>query len=446
MTKLIAKNVKRALLLFLLVLTASILVSCFTGGSEIIYSKNDLTDNIIGETDLKKDSVSEYLDAWSFPLFSASRLSEVEDIFEDHFYKELPSSYEAASLTAARFIDSYYDKTDLSDKEAVTDALITCYVDVVGDKYSVYRTPEEYDDYSFNMSGNTGGIGVTVTQSEDGLIEVLETTEGGSAAEAGILAGDRICKIDGKTVAELGGYSKATDCITGELDTYVEIGVLRGEEELSFSVIRKVIPQKSVLYAFDEEAGIGYIQIKTFKSNTFEQFREAIDYMEENGARGVIYDLRSNLGGYLSAVEKMLSYIAPKGTTLLTFSNDYSAPYVAKDSHTYLVPSVVLCNGNTASAAEVFTAGIRDVSDMGYFEASIVGTTTRGKGIMQNTYHLSGGASLTLTVAYYNPPSGKNYHEVGIIPDLTVEAVSGTDAQFEAAYDELCRLLQDKAA
>ena len=440
------KNFKRALLLFLLVLTASILVSCFTGGSEIIYSKDDLTDNIIGETDLKKDRVSDYLDAWSFPLFSSSRLNEVEDIFEDYFYKDIPTAYESASLTAARFIDNYYDKTDLTDKEAVTDALITCYVDVVGDKYSIYRTPEEYDDYSFNMSGNTGGIGVTVTQSEEGYIEVLETTESGSAAAAGILAGDLIIKVDGKTVEELGGYSKASECITGELGTYVEIGVLRGEEELSFSVIRKSIPQKSVLYAFDEEERIGYIQIKTFKSNTFDQFREAIDYMEENDARGVIYDLRSNLGGYLSAVEKMLSYIAPKGTTLLTFSNDYSAPYVANDSHTYFIPSVVLCNGNTASAAEVFTAGIRDLSDMGYFEASIVGTTTRGKGIMQNTYHLAGGSTLTLTVAYYNPPSGKNYHEKGLTPDLTVEPVAGTDAQLEAAYGELCKLLSEKAA
>ena len=116
MKKIPAKNLKRASFLFLLVLTATILVSCFTGGSETIHSKDVLTNNIINETDFEKDSVCDYIDAWSFPLFSSSRLGEVEDIFEDHYYKELPSAYDAASLTAARFIDKYYDKTNLYAK------------------------------------------------------------------------------------------------------------------------------------------------------------------------------------------------------------------------------------------------------------------------------------------------------------------------------------------
>ena len=126
-----AKNIKRISLLFLLVLTACILVSCFTGGSETVYSKDALTENIINETDLQGNSVADYIDRWNFPLFSSSRLSEVENVFEDHYYKEIPSAYDAASLTAARFIDKYYDKTNLNDKDAVTDALITCYVSVV---------------------------------------------------------------------------------------------------------------------------------------------------------------------------------------------------------------------------------------------------------------------------------------------------------------------------
>ena len=129
--------------------------------------------------------------------------------------------------------------------------------------------------------------------------------------------------------------------------------------------------------------------------------------------------------------------------TLFTYSNGYAYPFVADKEHTYFVPSVVLCNGNTASAAELFTAGIRDIAALGYFEASIVGTTTRGKGIMQNTYHLIGGSTLTLTVAYCTPPSGKNYHEEGIEPIITVE---GTDAQIIAAYDEICRMVGKKAA
>ena len=440
-----AKNIKRISLLFLLVLTACILVSCFTGGSETVYSKDALTENIINETDLQGNSVADYIDRWNFPLFSSSRLSEVENVFEDHYYKELPSAYDAASLTAARFIDKYYDKTNLNDKDAVTDALITCYVSVVGDKYSIFRTPVEYDDYSNNMSGSFIGIGVTVIESDSKLIEVIETLPDSSARAAGILPGDLICKIDGKTVAELGGYTTAVDAILGEEGSFVLIGIMRGEEELSFNVERKRIASKSVTYTLGED-GIGYIRIDSFKSNTDDQFREAIDYMEENGALGVIYDLRNNGGGYLSTVENMLSYIAPKGTTLVSFSHGYDDPYVAKNSHTYFAPTVVLCNYNTASAAELFTAGMRDLADMGYFEASIVGTTTRGKGIMQNTYHLSGGSTLTLTVAYYNPPSGKNYHEVGIEPNVKVEATEGTDSQLLAAYEQIKAMTVKKAA
>ena len=444
MKKTTAKIIKRASLLLLLVLTVCTLASCFTGGSEIIYSKDALTENIINETDLQKSSVSDYIDSWNFPLFASSRLTEVENLFEDNFYKELPSAYEAASLTAARFIDNYYDKLDLNDKDAVTDALITCYVDVVGDKYSVFRTPVEYDDYSTNMSGMVGGIGVSARKSEDGLIEIVEVTRGGSAEAAGILAGDLIYKVDGKTVGELGGYDSAVNSITGEIGTYVQLDLLRATEEISLTVERKSIPKQSVRYAMDD-TGIGYIRIESFKSNTDEQFCEAIEYMKANGARGIIYDLRNNYGGYLSSVKNMLSYIAPKGMTLVSFSNDYDDPYICSDSHTYFVPTVVLCNYNTASAAELFTAGIRDIANMGYFEAKLVGVTTRGKGIMQNTYSLSGGASLTLTVAYYNPPSGKNYHESGITPDVEIEASTEGDAQLVAAYDQICKMAPNSA-
>ena len=108
-------------------------------------------------------------------------------------------------------------------------------------------------------------------------------------------------------------------------------------------------------------------------------------------------------------------------------------PTVSKNEHEVRLPTVVICNGNTASAGELFTSAIRDFSEMGLFDAKIVGETTFGKGIMQNTYMFSDGSSITLTVAYYNPPLGKNYHGVGIEPDVPISMSNEGDAQMDAA-------------
>ena len=433
------KHLSKALFLLLLLITVFTLASCRSAGSDTVLDIPTLESNIQSETDYSIDCVWEYLDRWEFPRFSATRFSEVEKIFEKHYYKELPKRYDAAVKTAEIFLEDYYSKTDLSNESLVTDALITSYVDAVGDRYSIFRTPVEYDDYSSNMSGKYIGIGVTVIQNENDLIEIVSTDEGSSAEAAGLLAGDVIFKVDGKSVIEI-GYSAAIDLIPGEEGTNVSLSVMRGDKELTFSIARKKIVEKSVIYSLEE--GIGYIRIKSFKSNTDEQFEKAIDYMKDSGARGIIYDLRSNGGGYLESVENMLEYIAPKGTTLVSFSNGYDDPFVDNDSHSYYAPSVVICNNNTASAAELFTAGIRDLSKMGYFDAMIVVVTTRGKGIMQNTYHLLGGSTLTLTVAYYNPPSGKNYHEDGIEPNRIVELGADSDTQLAAAYEEIEKLIK----
>ena len=164
--------------------------------------------------------------------------------------------------------------------------------------------------------------------------------------------------------------------------------------------------------------------------------------MKANGAVAIIYDLRSNSGGLLLPAVNMLSYIAPKNTTIVSFTNGYSAPMKDNDSHSLSIPSVVLCNSRTASAAELFVAAMRDFDGkLGLFDVTMVGVTTYGKGIMQATYMLDDGSSVTLTVAYYNPPSGENYHEVGITPDVIVDSSS---AQLDEAYEQAKQLIKNK--
>ena len=174
--------------------------------------------------------------------------------------------------------------------------------------------------------------------------------------------------------------------------------------------------------------------------NIKNQFKKAIDFMVKNEAVGIIYDLRSNPGGYLSAVVGMLTHSSPRGTTIASFSNDYANTMYDHDSHSLSLPSVVICNENTASAGELFTAAMRDFDEeFGYFDVTVVGSTTHGKGVMQSTFPLSDGSYVTLTVAYYNPPSGVNYDGVGILPDVVVE---DDGARFDAAYEEILKLVK----
>ncbi len=440
MKKAISTRTRRAVCLILLsVLLVFALASCTgTAGSDTVYPKETLEENVTRGTTSTYDFVWQYLDEWQFPEFTSSKLKSVEVTFRDNFYKDIPPSRELAKTVALEFLESYYDLTDLEDEVAVTDAIIDSYVLSLGDKYSVYRTKDEYKDYSSGMSGKYTGIGIVVTKSEDGLILVNSVNEGGSAYEAGILDGDLIVSVDGIPVKER-GYEASVNAVTGEEGTTVTLGIDRGGESITFTLERRKLVESSVTYSLED--GIGYIKISSFKSNTDEQFIEAVDYMEKNGARGVIYDLRNNTGGYLSSVINALDYVAPKGTTLASFSNDYDDDEVSKSSHSYLVPTVVICNEMTASAGELFTAGIRDLSEMGYLEATLVGTKTFGKGIMQATYTLSDGSTLTMTVAYYMPPSGKNYHDEGITPNVTVERSQEGDAQLDAAKSEIQALI-----
>ncbi len=427
-------------LLLLLALTISILfsfASCSSGigGTDNPPSPEELLVTVSADCDREFDTVADYFDFWDFPKFSKSKLEALERLYRTKFVTELPSPIDKARAVGKHFIEYFYDGEEKSISET-TDMLIYSFVETSGDRYSIYRTAEEYEEYDTNMSGSFVGIGVTVRyNSMTNEIVVESVTDGGGAKEAGILPGDYIVKVNGESVVTL-GYDKAVSNIKGEPGTTVDVTVMRGSQEISFTITRKKIVEQTVSYKIEND--VAYIKVTSFKANTASQFKTAVDAALENNVKGIIYDLRDNHGGYLDTVLQMLDYIAPKGTVLASFTNDYMEPVYSKSSHIVTLPTVVICNGSTASAGELFTAGIRDFSKMGLFKASLVGEKTFGKGIMQNTYLFSDNSSITMTVAYYNPPSGKNYHDEGIIPNVTVEDES---LQLTAAYEEIANLI-----
>ena len=407
--------------------------------------------------------VTLYLYDWNLPAFDTKKLSWVEEVFKQSFNLKsgLPATLAHAELTAKHFLENYYDTVDKEDKNTVTDALITSYVYVIGDPYSVYRTPDESDDYSQSLSGFFGGIGVTVEYDHTKkTVMVISVNEDGPAKGAGILAGDYIVGVDGESIDTI-GYDRIVDRIRGKVGTDVTVTVKRGDTELSMTMKRATIENKTVTYSIDEEK-IGYIRVTGFEQSTTEQFREAVDAMEAAGAVGIVFDMRSNPGGLVNVVTDMMSYILPTGKTVVTyeFKNrpliDLKTQADAKNEetgeetdHVLNLPMAVVCNEFTASSAEIFTSVIRDYRNDGLLNAVIVGQTTYKKGIMQSSYTYSQDlSSVTLTVAYYNPPSGVNYHGIGITPDVEVslpELKEGEtaveDTQLKGAIEELKKLI-----
>ncbi len=428
------KHILSLVLILLLLTFALALSSCGVSSGEKKPSKNMLEFWI--EVLSTKDcaSVAEHLECWYFPTFSASQFLSVEEMFEKHYYKDMPDKTVLAKETARIYLDEFYDKVNIKDEEENTTALINAYLAAVGDTYAVYRSAEEYKDYNSNMSGEYVGIGVSVRHDTvNEIIQITEVVPDGPAEEVGLLPGDILHAVDGVSAKEL-GYNETVARVRGEAGSTVVITVLRGDETLDFTIVRRALTDISVRYSLDTESGIAYVRITQFKSNTASQFTAAIDELEANSlTKGYIFDVRGNPGGYLYTVVDVISYLTKKGSTVVTFTESYSAPMYDTDEHEIDKPLIILTSEYTASAGELFASSLRENKD-----CEIVGKTTYGKGVMQNTYRFSDGASLTLTISEYNPPSGINYDGVGVVPDYTVEnPEDGTDMQLIFATEKL---------
>ena len=399
--------------------------------STLVFSACDLTE--------PDEYAASHLSDYDVPDFDKAKFRALERLFRDYFVEELPSPEVMAETVAALYFEKFHEKIDTGDTVAVTDALLDCYVLATGDKYSIYRTEKENEEYNSTMSGNFYGIGVAVVYDREAdTVTVTDVYTTGSAYEVGIKAGDLIVAVNGAKLFDI-GYDELINRIRGEENTTVNISVLRSGEELTFTPTRREVIVESVSYSINGDK-IGYIKISSFKGNTAEQFYAAIKFMQEAGAVGIIYDLRGNPGGYLHAVVSALSYVSPADTTIVSFSNGYAKPIKDTNKIDFTLPSVVICNENTASAGELFTAAMRDFDEVyGYFDVTLVGVTTYGKGIMQKPFSLGDGSTVTMTVAYYNPPSGENYHGDGIVPDVIEE---NPGLQLDAAYAQILELVK----
>lgn len=331
------------------------------------------------------------------------------------------SSEHEDAFEKLKYVDELYQKYYVGDidKEQLEAGLIKGYIAGAGDKYASYMTRDDLNSYLSDINGDFVGIGVHVVyNAEYACIEVISVMPDSPALEAGIESGDLIVKIGEESVSDL-GYYPAIDKVLGEEGTEVTLTVRRGtgySEEHTITAERRKIENATTEYRmYDDEIGI--VRIYSFSATTDEAVKEAVNALRDAGAKKLIFDVRNNPGGELGGIVNTLDFLLPEGPIVhIVDKNGEEQKTYTSDADCIDIPMAVLVNGNTASAAELFTSALQD-----YKKAVIVGSRTYGKGTVQSIITLPDGSGLSLSTSMYNPPFSENYEGKGITPDLTVE-------------------------
>ena len=313
------------------------------------------------------------------------------------------------------------------DEERLEEGIMDGYMLGLGDKYGMYLTAEEYNALVDDQNAELVGIGVHVIYNiEYEALDIIMVMPNSPALEAGVEPGDLIVSVGGVSVSELGYYG-ALDAMRGDQGTVASFTVVRGlTEQIDFDVTRRKVTEISVMYHMMQyenglTSDIGVIKILEFDSKTPTQFKEAIESLLGSGATSFIFDVRYNPGGELNSIVSILDYLLPEGPIIRTVDREGNEDVEYSDENWFDYPCAVLVNGNTASAAELFSSALQDYTERGEFNAVLVGTKTYGKGTMQTVIRLEDGSALSLSYKMYNPPYSDNYENIGVTPDIVEE-------------------------
>lgn len=282
------------------------------------------------------------------------------------------------------------------------------------DEYSEFYTADEYKEYFTQLNNIYCGIGAMIQKQEDRII-VIKLFKNSGAQKAGVAEGDEIIAINGEPVKDRALSEVSQNCM-GEKGSTVDVTIKRNGTETTYTVIRDEVEQDTVDKAV-LKGDIGYMVISNFADSTANQFAEALDYFEKNNVKNIILDLRNNPGGLLDQALAIANYIVPEGVIL-------QAIYRQEENNQIYYSSLknpkfkfaVLVNENTASASEVLSSAMQE-SGVGY----LIGTTTYGKGVIQNIYPLLTGDAIKITTGHYLTRNGNDINGVGIEPDMYVQ-------------------------
>lgn len=313
-----------------------------------------------------------------------------------------------------RTIDRYY-YGDI-DPSSIDSGIYRGLVSGLNDPYSTYYTKEEFQEFNVSTSMQFGGIGAALLQDPDTkIVSINYVYDDTPAAKGGLAAGDIIVSANDKVATEMDLETFVT-LLRGEPGTKVNVTYARDGVENTITLTREEITVPTVNYELLKDH-IGYIRITNFAAKTENEFKKAVEDLVSQGADSMIYDVRSNPGGYVDSATAILDFLLPKGNTLF-IEDKYGKriTYSSDEENKIDLPCAVLVDEYSASASEIFAGVIKD-----YEYGKIIGTNTHGKGVVQNTFTLRDKSAIKLTIAEYLTPKETRLHGNGIAPDITVE-------------------------
>ena len=343
---------------------------------------------------------------------------------------ETASLEEKLELTKKE-LEKYYIG-DLNTKN-MEEMAIKGYVSGVDDEYTEYLTKEEYEDLTVSVTGDYVGIGIYMAMNKEGKVVVVLPIEDSPALEAGLEAGDIIVSVNGEECTDM-DLKIISNKIKGEAGTIVELEILRGEEKFKKKITRRKVEIKNssskVL-----DGNIGYIVLTTFDENCTKKINQYLSDFQKQGINSVIIDLRDNTGVIVQEAINFSELFVKKDDIIMRSYNKEEKETITRSNanSTYNMKIVLLVNGYSASATEIVTGALKDNK-----VATVVGTQTFGKGVMQEVHQLLTGA-LKVTIQEFKTPNGDKIQKVGITPDVVVEDDKATeeDEQLQKAIELL---------
>lgn len=327
-------------------------------------------------------------------------------------------------------IDKYY--LGEVDESKLEEGAIKGYIEGLDDPYTEYISKEDMESYLDDTMGNFVGIGIyMIKNTKYDKIQVLSTIKGSPAEEAGIQSGDLIISVDGIEY-KADDMTAVSNKIKGEEGTKVTVELLRGSENVKYELTRSKVKVNQVEGKVISD-DIGYIKFTSFDETTAEDFKKQYQELAKKNIKSLIIDLRNNGGGIVDKALEIADYIADKDSVLLyeVDKNNKETVRKAKTDPIINMPIVILTNENTASASEILAGALKDLG-----KAKTVGTTTYGKGVIQQILKLNDGSGLKITIEEYQTPNKNKINKVGIEPDEKVELPDSVESIFTIKESE----------
>jgi carboxyl-terminal processing protease len=355
---------------------------------------------------------------------------------KEDYSEDASKNIDSIAKTLKNIRKTYVDNAFIGeiDEEKVFEEAIKGYINGLGDEYSEYMTADEWEDFQADALGNYVGVGIYISTDKSGNVIVLSPIKGTPAEEAGLESGDIIAFVNDESTVGM-TPEEVSSRVKGEEGTKVKITVIRDSEYKYFDIERKAIK----VYHVESEMldnNIGYISLATFDEGCAEEIKDEYIKLEFQGAKKIILDLRNNTGGLVVEALNILDLILPNGATeLITVdARDSKKTEYSKNDPIINCDIVVLVNEYSASASEILVGALKDNN-----KATIVGTNTYGKGVIQTVIPIPDGSALKLTTNEYYTPNMTKINKIGIEPDYVVEQDEETeeDEQLEKAIEIL---------